>query len=155
MPTYEHAVDVRATVEDVYYQWTQFEEFPKFMQGIEEVRQLTDETLYWHANIAGIDQEWHAAITEQIPHKRIAWTSTSGAEHGGVVTFHRLSDEETRITLQIDYNPDGFIENVGAALGVVEGRMSGDLQRFKHLIETLETPTGKWDGEIPAETQSV
>lgn len=148
MSTFEHAIDVNVPVNTAYNQWTQFEDFPQFMQGVEEVRQLSDTEMYWRAEIVGIENEWNAEITEQTPDKRIAWTSTSGARHAGVVTFHRIDDNTTRVTLQIDYDPEGFIENIGDALGIVKMRMSGDLQNFKEFIESRREPTGAWRGEV-------
>ncbi len=148
MARYEHSIDVNMPVRTVYNQWTQFEEFPQFMQGIEEVRQIDDTNMHWRAEIAGMTQEWDAKITEQTPDQRVAWTSTSGADHAGVVTFHYIEPEVTRVMLQIDYEPEGFIENVGAALGVVKARMAGDLDRFKEFIETRGRETGAWRGEI-------
>ena len=127
--------------------------FPNFMDGIEEVRQIDDTHMFWRAEIAGKEQEWHAEITEQIPDKRIAWKSTDGAEHAGVVTFHYIDDDTTRVLLQIDYNPEGFIENIGAALGVVKGRMAGDMERFKKFIEEREVPTGAWRGEVEHDSE--
>ena len=148
MSRYEHSIDVNVPVSTAYNQWTQFEEFPRFMEGIESVRQVTDTLLHWRAEIAGSEQEWDAKIVEQTPDHRIAWTSVNGAKHGGVVTFHRIDDNTTRIMLQIDYEPEGFIENVGAALGVVKGRMAGDLERFKAFIEARGVETGGWRGTV-------
>lgn len=148
MATYEHAIDVNVPVRVAYNQWTQFEDFPQFMEGVERIEQLDDTHLHWYAEIGGIDQQWTAEITEQIPDERVAWTSTSGATNAGVVTFHHLDDNTTRVMLQIEYDPEGFIENVGAALGLVEGRMKGDLERFKTFIEKRGEATGAWRGEV-------
>lgn len=148
MATFEHAVDVNVPVRTAYNQWTQFEDFPQFMEGVESIDQQTDTRMHWIAEIAGNTQEWDAEITEQIPDQRIAWKSISGATHAGVVTFHYIDDNTTRVTLQIDYEPEGFIENVGAALGVVQARMAGDMNRFKEFIEQRREPTGAWRGEI-------
>lgn len=148
MARYEHSIDVNVPLKTVYNQWTQFEEFPRFMEGIESVTQLGDKKLRWYAEIAGKNQEWYAEITEQTPDQRIAWTSTSGAKHAGVVTFHYIDEDTTRIMLQIDYEPEGFIENVGAALGIVKSRMAGDMERFKKFIEERQVETGAWRGEI-------
>jgi uncharacterized membrane protein len=141
-------VDVNVPVRTAYNQWTQFETFPHFMEGVDYVKQLDDERLHWRANIGGHVKEWDARITEQLPDERIAWCSTSGAENAGVVTFHRLSDDCTRITLQIDYDPEGFVEHVGDTLGFVSRRMEGDLGRFKQCIEDLGHETGAWRGTI-------
>jgi uncharacterized membrane protein len=148
MARYEHSIDVNVPLKTAYNQWTQFEEFPRFMEGIESVTQLGDKKLRWYAEIAGKNQEWYAEITEQTPDQRIAWTSTSGARHAGVVTFHYIDEDTTRIMLQIDYEPEGFVENVGAALGIVKSRMAGDMERFKKFIEERQVETGAWRGEI-------
>jgi uncharacterized membrane protein len=141
-------VDVSVPVTVAYNQWTQFEEFPHFMEGVKEVRQLDDKRLHWQAEIAGKDEAWDAEITEQLPDERVAWTSTSGAKNAGVVTFHRLGDNQTRVTLQMEYEPEGAVENVGSALGVVDRRVEGDLKRFKQFIETRGRETGAWRGTI-------
>lgn len=148
MANFEQAIDVDVPVRTAYNQWTQFEMFPYFMEGVEEVKQISDTQLHWRAEIAGHDVQWDAKITEQTPDKRIAWKSIAGAQHAGVVTFHRLNDEATRVMLQIDFEPTGVLENVGAALGVVEGRVSGDLERFKEFIESGGKETGAWRGKI-------
>lgn len=149
MAIFEHAIEVDVPLSVAYNQWTQFEEFPRFMEGVEKVEQVSDTMLRWEAEIAGVTEKWNAEITEQTPDHRIAWRSTSGAKNAGVVTFHRISDDTTRVMLQIEYDPQGFIENVGAALGIVQGRMRGDLERFKNFIEERQTETGAWRGTIP------
>jgi uncharacterized membrane protein len=141
-------VDVAVPVSVAYNQWTQFEDFPHFMEGVKEVTQLDDKRLHWRAEIGGKDEEWDAEITEQVPDQRIAWRSTSGAKNAGVVTFHRLADNKSRVTLQMDYEPEGVTENVGAALGVVNRRVEGDLERFKEFIESRGRETGAWRGTI-------
>jgi uncharacterized membrane protein len=148
MTEYEHAIDVNVPVRVAYNQWTQFEDFPKFMEGVESIKQIDDTHMHWKVEIAGVTEEWDAVITEQTPDQRIAWTSTSGAKNAGVVTFHHIDDDTTRVTLQIDYQPEGFVKNVGAALGVVEGRMKGDMERFKEFIERRGEATGAWRGEV-------
>ena len=144
----EKHIDVQVPVSTAYNQWTQFEQFPQFMEGVKSVRQLDDRRLEWYAEIGGTNETWEAEITEQAPDQRIAWTSTSGKHNAGVVTFHRLSDNETRVMLQLAYDPEGIVENVGDALGVVERRIQGDLERFKDFIEGRGTETGAWRGEI-------
>jgi uncharacterized membrane protein len=146
--TIEQSIDVHVPVHVVYNQWTQFEEFPSFMKGVEQVTQLDDTHLYWKVNIGGKVKEWHAVITEQLPDQRIAWTNTTGARHAGVVTFHRLGDNHTRIMLQIDYEPEGLVENVGDMLGVVSSRVRDDLERFKAFIESQGVETGAWRGTV-------
>ena len=142
------AVDVDVPVRTAYDQWTQFESFPEFMDGIKQVRQLDDRTLEWVADVAGTEKRWKATITEQEPDQRIAWTSTEGARNAGVVTFHRLGEGRSRVTLQLDVEPDGPIETVGDALGVVRNRVKDDMKRFKAFIESRGTETGAWRGEI-------
>src|SRR5690348_7518036 len=122
MATIEQSIDVHVPVRTAYDQWSQFEEFPRFMEGVREVRQLDDKRLRWRAEIAGKDEEWDAEITEQIPDERVAWTSRSGAHNAGVVTFHRIDDTTTRVMLQLDYEPRGVVEQAGDALGFVSRR---------------------------------
>jgi uncharacterized membrane protein len=142
------AVEVRVPVRTAYDQWTQFESFPKFMEGVKSVRQLDDTTLEWVADIAGREKRWKATITEQEPDQRIAWTSTEGAHNAGVVTFHRLDDATSRVALQLDVDPEGPVENVGDALGLVTRRVKGDMERFRDFIEARGTETGAWRGEV-------
>ena len=148
MASIEQSIVVNVPVRTAYNQWTQFEEFPQFMEGVESVRQLDDKRLHWRANIGGKIKEWVAEITEQRPDERIAWTSREGAYNAGVVTFHRLDDNRTKAMLQIDYDPEGLVENVGDAVGIVSARVKGDLQRFKEFIESRHSETGAWRGEI-------
>jgi uncharacterized membrane protein len=155
MATIEKSIDVDVPVRTAYNQWTQFEEFPRFMEGVREVRQLDDRRLHWRAQVAGKDKEWDAEITEQTPDQRIAWRSRSGAWNAGVVTFHRLGDGKTRVMLQLEYDPDGVVENVGDALGFVSGRVTGDLERFKTFIESRGRETGAWRGEIRQDRKSA
>jgi uncharacterized membrane protein len=142
------AVDVHVPVRTAYDQWTQFETFPKFMDGVKSVRQLDDTTLEWVASVAGKEKTWEAKITEQEPDQRIAWTATDGAHNAGVVTFHRLAEGESRVTLQLDVDPEGPVENVGDALGFVQRRVKGDMERFKEFIEKRGTESGAWRGEV-------
>jgi uncharacterized membrane protein len=142
------SVDVNVPVRTAYDQWTQFETFPKFMEGVKQVRQLDDRNLEWVADVAGKEKRWKAKITEQEPDQRIAWTSTEGAHNAGVVTFHRLADGKSRVTLQLDVEPDGPVETAGAALGVVRHRVKGDMERFKEFIESRGRETGAWRGEV-------
>ena len=124
------------------------------MDGITSVTQIDDRHLRWKAEIGGKSKEWSSEITEQLPDDRVAWKSTSGARNAGVVTFHRLADNRTRVMLQVDYDPEGIVENVGDAMGVVSGRVGGDLERFKDFIESRQRETGGWRGEIPAKGKS-
>lgn len=148
MAKIEKSITVNVPVRVAYNQWTQFEEFPRFMEGVKSVQQLDDKHLQWHAEIGGKDENWTADIMEQIPDQRIAWRSTSGARNDGVVTFHRLDDNTTRVMLQLEYDPQGPTENMGSALGLVERRVEGDLKRYKEFIESRQTETGAWRGEI-------
>ena len=141
-------VDVNVPVRTAYDQWTQFESFPMFMEGVEKVEQLDDTTLRWTAEIAGQKRTWKARISEQTPDQRIAWTSIEGAKNAGVVTFHRLDDNKTRVTLQLDVDPEGPVENIGDALGFVQRRAKGDMERFKEFIESRGTETGAWRGTV-------
>ena len=148
MSTIEQSVEVDVPVRTAYNQWTQFEEFPRFMEGVEQVQQQSDTRLHWVAKIAGARREWDAEITEQRPDERVAWKSTSGAKNDGVVTFHRIADGKTRVMLQLDFDPEGFVEKAGDALGIVRSRTHGDLERFKDFVEGRGTETGAWRGDI-------
>ena len=148
MAKIEESIEVNAALRAVYNQWTQFEDFPRFMEGVKEVRQLDDKRLRWRAAIGGKEKEWESEIVEQRPDERIAWTSRGGAWNAGLVTFHRLDDTRTKVMLQVDYDPQGVVENVGDALGVVRARVKGDLERFKEFIERCGRETGAWRGEI-------
>lgn len=148
MSTIEESIDVDVPVRTAYDQWTQFESFPQFMEGVESVRQIDDTHLHWKADIAGAEREWDAEITEQSPDERVAWTATEGATNAGVVTFHRLDDKHSKVMLQLDFEPEGFVETAGDALGFVKRRAAGDLRRFKEFVETRGTATGAWRGEV-------
>jgi uncharacterized membrane protein len=148
MSTIEESVEVAVPVSTAYDQWTQFEEFPRFMEGVERVQQITDERLHWEATIAGKHKEWDAQITEQVPDQRIAWTNYDGADNAGVVTFHRISPETTRVMLQMDVDPEGMVEKAGDMLGFTKRRVKGDLERFKEFIESRGAETGAWRGTI-------
>ncbi|HEV2780714.1 MAG TPA: SRPBCC family protein [Actinophytocola sp.] len=148
MTTIEKSIDVEAPVRRTYNQWTQFETFPSFMEGVERVSQLSPTRTHWEINIGGVRREFDAEITEQHPDERVAWRAVDGPEHGGVVTFHRLDDKTTRVHLQMEYHPDTLTEKAGAALGVVGTRIKGDLQRFKDFIERRGQETGGWRGEV-------
>jgi uncharacterized membrane protein len=148
MSTLEASTEVNAPIETVYNQWTQFEDFPRFMEGVKEVRQLDDTELLWRAEIGGKEREWRAKILEQEPNRRIAWTSLEGAKNGGVVTFERLEPGRTRINLTLEYEPDDTIEKVGDAIGVLKLQVKRDLERFKEFIEQRGVETGAWRGEV-------
>lgn len=148
MSSVEKSVDVNVPIRVAYDQWTQFEQFPKFMAGVRQVTQLDERRLHWVVEIAGKTEEYIAEITEQVPDERIAWRSTTGANNVGLVSFHPLGAERTRVMLQMDYEPKGIIENVGDAIGAVAIRVQGDLDRFKQFIEARGVETGAWRGEI-------
>jgi len=148
MATYEGSIDVDVPVRTAYDQWTQFETFPQFMEGVEEVRQTSETTLAWRTEIGGRTESWEAEITEQVPDQRIAWTSRTGAKNAGVVTFHPIDDATTRVMLQMEYEPETVVEQAGAALGVVGRRIKGDLKRFKEFIEAQGESTGAWRGSV-------
>ncbi len=148
MSTIVESIDVNVPVRTAYNQWTQFEEFPKFMENVEKVEQLDDRRLHWVANVAGKKKEWDAKITEQTPDQRVAWTATDGTENAGVVTFHRIDDDMTRVTVQMDVEPEGALEKVGDAVGVPDREVKEDLKRFKEFIESRGRETGAWRGEV-------
>ena len=151
MPRFEESVDVDVPVRVAYDQWTQFEEFPRFMEGVERVVQRDDKTLDWTADIAGQRKEWTAEITDQTPDTRVAWKSVSGDENAGAVLFTPLDGDRTGVTLKLDADPEGIVETVGANLGFLERRVTGDLERFKAYVESRGAPTGAWRGEIHGE----
>lgn len=148
METVEKSIEVHVPVSAVYNQWTQFEDFPRFMEGIKEVKQLDDTHLHWRAEVGGKEKEWDAEITEQVPDQRIAWRSIGGATNSGVVTFDRVDEGTTRILVEMDYDPEGVVENVGDAVGAVSRRVEGDLERFRDFIESRGQETGAWRGEV-------
>lgn len=148
MSTVDKSIDVNVPLRTAYDQWTQFEDFPKFMEGIVEVRQLDDTHLHWSADIAGKRKEWTAEITEQIPDQRIAWRSIDGTPNGGIVTFQSIDVNTTRISVKMDYEPEGVVENVGDAIGILSRRVEGDLERFKSFIEARGESTGAWRGSV-------
>jgi len=146
--TVEQSIDVAVPVSIVYNQWTEFESFPQFMEGVDEVRQLDDTHLHWRASFGGSEHEWDAVITEQHPDERVAWRNTSGKDNAGVVTFHKLDDTHTRIMVQLDFVPEGIKEKLGSALGAPNRRVEGDLERFKEFIESRGHETGAWRGDV-------
>src|SRR3712207_3186534 len=146
--TVEQSIDVDVPVRTAYNQWTQFEEFPRFMDGVDEIRQTDDTHLHWTASFGGSQHEWDAEITEQTPDQRIAWRNTTGKENAGVVTFHKLAEGKTRIMVQMDFVPEGIKEKVGAAIGSADRRVQADLERFKAFIEERGGETGAWRGEV-------
>ena len=148
MTTIEQSIDVEVPLQTAYNQWTQFEEFPQFMEGVEEVRQQDETHLHWVAELGGSRHEWEAVITEQHPDERVAWRNTEGKENAGVVTFHRLDDNRTRVMVQMDFVPEGIKEKLGSAIGAPDRRVKGDLARFKELIESRGSESGAWRGDV-------
>ncbi len=148
MSTTTASVDVNRPIDMVYHQWTQFESFPGFMEGVERIDQLDDTHLHWVIKVGPATREFDATITEQHPRSGSPAKSDSGPDHAGVVTFHRLDDESTRVTTQMDIDPAGFVENVADKLGILKARVSGDLQRFKDFSENIPTETGAWRGDV-------
>lgn len=141
-------IEVEVPVRVAYDQWTQFEAFPQFMEGVREVVQVDDSHLHWRADVGGREHEWDAEIREQIPDEKIIWHSTSGPENAGLVKFDSLGPDKTRVHLEMSYEPDGLMEGVGDALGFMSRRVEGDLGRFKDFIEERGTETGAWRGTI-------
>ena len=148
MSTIVKTIELDVPVRTAYDQWTQFEEFPRFMDGVTRIKQLDDTTLEWTARVAGVERSWRARIIEQEPDKRIAWQSTEGARNDGAVTFEQIGDRRSRLTLQLDVDPSGPVESFGDAIGMVERQAEGDLKRFEEFIETRREPTGAWRGEV-------
>jgi uncharacterized membrane protein len=146
-------IDVTVPVSTAYNQWTQFETFPKFMEGVERIEQLDPTHTHRVTRIGGVSREFDAEITEQHPDERVAWKATDGAHQAGVVTFHRLDAESTRVTLRLDFEPEGVVEKVGDAVGVVGRRAKGDLANFKKFIEARGAEDGAWRGEVRRDPQ--
>jgi len=146
-------VDVAVPVRTAYNQWTQFEEFPRFMEGVEQISQVSDTLTHWKIKIGGVEREFDAEITEQRPDERVAWNSVDGASHAGVVTFHRLDQEHTRVTLQLDTAPEGVVETLGDKLGIVRHRAKGDMERFKHYIEERGSESGAYRDTVEPSPQ--
>jgi len=148
MSTVTESIEVNVPVSTAYNQWTQFEDFPRFMAGVLQVKQLDDTHLLWRAEIGGQREEWTSEITHQIPDRLIAWRSVSGARNGGAVSFQRAGDDRTRVELRIDYAPRGAVEAIGDVLGAVSARAKGNLQRFKSFLEGRGRETGAWRGSV-------
>ena len=143
-----HSIDVSAPLKAVYNQWTQFEDFPRFMEGVVEIRQQGPRTLFWRANVGGKDKHWEAEILEQVPDTRIVWESIDGTQNRGMIAFEALDPERTRVILTMEYEPEGLLEIAGDALGIPSGQVEGDLKRFRDFIEKRKMETGSWRGEI-------
>src|ERR1700694_1248604 len=148
MPTVKNSIEVEGPGRAASDQWTQFEEFPRFMEGVAAVQQLDDKRMHWRATVAGKVEEWDAGITQQVPDKIIAWRSTSGARNEGIVRFVPLGESNTKIELEMHWEPKDVTERIGDLLGADDARIQGDLGRFKKFIEERRAPTGAWRGEI-------
>jgi uncharacterized membrane protein len=149
MANVEKSITVNVPVHAAYNQWTQFESFPKFMDGVKAVRQKDDTHLHWQAEVAGKKEEWEAEIIEQVPDRKIAWRSTTGAPNAGIVMFQPISDNATQVKLQLEAEPRSMTEKVGDKAGMLDRQVKGDLEKFKEFIESRGgQPTGAWRGEI-------
>ncbi len=148
MPTTQQTIEVDLPVSTVYNQWTQFEDFPQFMEGVESVTQLDDRRLHWVAEIAGTREEWDAEIVDQEPDQRIAWRTLTGTTNDGIVTFEPLGPDTTRVSLELDVEPQGLKEKIGEKLGFVSRQAEGDLKRFKEFVESRGMETGGWRGQL-------
>ena len=148
MSTVQKSIEVKVPVRTAYDQWTQFESFPEFMEGVKEVRQITDTRTHWVTDVAGAKREFDAEITEQVPDRRIAWRAVDGPDQGGVVMFEPVGSDTTRVLVEMDFSPEGVTETAGDKLGVVDRRVKGDLDRFKDFIEGRGVETGAWRGQV-------
>jgi len=148
MAEVDKTIEVNVPLSTAYNQWTQFEEFPRFMEGIEEVHQKSPESLHWVANVGGERKEWDARITRQVPDQVVAWESESGTLNSGTIVFKSIDSGKTEVGVHMSYEPEDLKEQAGAALGVISRRVEGDLKRFKEFIEERGTETGAWRGEI-------
>jgi uncharacterized membrane protein len=148
MEKIQHSIEVDVPVAAAYNQWTQFEEFPRFMEGVESVTQIDDATLHWVAEIGGVRREWDAKIVRQEPDRVIAWDGFGGPDNAGMVAFEPLGPDRTRVTVTLDWEPQDAVEKAADALGIVSRRIQKDLERFKAYIENREVPTGAWRGRI-------
>ena len=144
----QETLEVDIPIRTVYNQWTQFEDFPYFMSGVEAVHQLDARHVHWVAHIAGVRREWDAEIVEQIPDTRVAWRNIDGTTNGGAVNFEQVTPHATKITLVLDFEPSGLIENVGDKLGIISAQARSDLERFRTFITERGAETGAWRGEI-------
>lgn len=144
----EKSIEVAVPVSTAYNQWTQFEEFPRFMGGVQEVRQLDDRRMHWVAEIAGVKREWDAKVLEQVPDRKVAWAATSGATNAGAVYFQPIGTDRTQVRLSLEYEPEGLVEKAGDKLHIVEKRAEADLEKFKSYIEGRGAETGAWRGTV-------
>ena len=150
METLEESIEVEAPVTATYNQWTQFEDFPRFMEGVESVTQLDDKRVHWVAEVAGKRKEWDAEITRQVPDREIDWVGLGDPDNRGRIVFEALDGDTSKVTMMLDYDPEGIVEEIGDALGLVNRRVRGDMERFKEFIEARGRETGGWRGQIGA-----
>jgi uncharacterized membrane protein len=150
METLEESIEVEAPVTATYNQWTQFEDFPRFMEGVESVTQLDDKRVHWVAEVAGKRKEWDAEITRQVPDREIDWVGLGDPDNRGRIVFEALDGDTSKVTMMLDYDPEGIVEEVGDAVGLVKRRVRGDMERFKEFIEARGRETGAWRGQIGA-----
>jgi len=148
MSRFEKSVEVDQPISTVYNQWTQFETFPEFMEGVENVQQLDDRRLHWKAKIGPSEREWDAEITQQEPDRLIAWRATGDVRNDGQVRFTPIGSDRTKVDVVFEMDPEGWVEKAGDAIGVVDMRIQGDLNRFKTFIESRGAETGAWRGQI-------
>lgn len=148
MAKVEESIEVQVPLATAYNQWTQFESFPEFMEGVKEVRQLDDTHVHWIAEVSGRRMDWDAEISEQVPDERIAWHTVGGKGNAGVVTFHRLAEDRTKVMLQMEAQPEGAVEKAGGMVGMLDRQVKGDLKRFREFIEGRGSETGAWRGEV-------
>ena len=152
MGTVEKSIEIGVPVSTAYNQWTQFESFPRFMDGVDRVDQTSPTTTHWVTSIGGVHREFDAEITEQSPDERIAWTTLNGPKQAGLVSFHRVDATTSRVILRMDVMPEGVLETLGAKLGLVGHRIEGDLERFKAFIESRGVEEGGWRGTVDRPT---
>ncbi|QGQ19437.1 cyclase [Cellulomonas sp. JZ18] len=155
MPTIEQTIDVDVPVRTAYDQWTQFEDFPHFMNGVEQITQVSDTLTHWKTKIGGVDREFDAQIVEQEPDQVVAWRSVDGTAHAGHVSFQSLGPTSTRVTAKIEWEAESLVEKVGAAVGADDRQVKNDLERFKEFIESRGTETGAWRGSVQGGTPTV
>ena len=148
MTSVTKSTDVNVPVRTAYDQWTQFESFPEFMEGVKSVTQMDNTHLHWVVTVGGKTEEWDAVVTEQTPDERVAWKSTTGQPNAGVVTFHRLGEDQTRVTVQLEWEPGSITEKAGSFLGFDDRQVEQDLENFKKFIESRGAPTGAWRGSV-------
>jgi uncharacterized membrane protein len=153
MKQLEHAIEVEAPVTVTYNQWTQFEDFPRFMEGVESVTQLDDKRAHWVAEVAGKRKEWDAEITRQLPDREIDWVGFGEAENRGRLVFEAIDADTSKVTMMLDYDPEGVVEEVGDALGLVKRRVQGDMERFKEFLEARGRESGGWRGQIGGDSE--